>query len=861
MSPGTRLGPYEIVEAIGAGGMGEVYRARDTRLGRDVAVKILPPHIAAQPERRQRFEREARAVASLNHPNICALFDIGSAEGVDYLVLELLEGRALKGPLAPEKALAVALDIASALEAAHGKGVVHRDLKPGNIIVTKTGAKLLDFGLAKTAAARAGAEAATISEALTGEGLVVGTVPYMAPEQLRGEEADPRTDIFAFGLVLHEMLTGRRAFHGSSSAELIAAILDREPEPAPASLPPLLARILRRCMAKDPAERWQSAGDLHAALRWVLEGVDAAGATRERRGRLTWIAVAALALTSIVLAVLAFRGRPPDATVVRFSFPASAVRAQGGDLPSVSPDGVHIVYGSRDENGGELLYLRSLVSGAASPIKGSEGAGFHFWSPAGDQIAWFQDDRLVRRPLAGGAPQTVFSAQTYWAGLGADWAADGTIILAPQNRVPLHRLAAAGGPMTPVTALDEGRRENSHRYPTFLPGGRWFLYTVRSAAPDHNALWAGSLDGEPARRLMTLRSNALYSGGHLLFVRDGSLIAQRFDAGRLALSGEPHVVAENAQQVLPSSYAAFSASADGRVLAWRGAGFPTSRLYWFDHGGARLSAVGPPGQYSEPRLSPDGRRALLSQPDRRGGNRDVWIIEMGSGVLSRFTFHEANEFQAHWSPDGRRVAFGSDRAGPIEIYEKPVAASAEERLVKLPVSAFPRGWSPDGRLFLYNNSSMNLFYRPASGGDSTALSRPGFVGVLPTVSPDSRLVAFASNESGRFEVYVRSLPGAAVEIDRRVSDNGGAEPKWSASGRELFYVSPDDRLHAVAVTAAGEFGRPKPLFKTCGYSFAWPYSATYDVAADGRFLINCLMEETAVAPIHVMVNWTKGLKR
>jgi Tol biopolymer transport system component len=865
MQPGARLGPYEVIEAIGAGGMGEVWRARDTRLGRDVAIKILPPHVAAQPERRHRFEREARAVASLNHPNICALYDIGSERGVDYLVMELLDGKPVKGPLPLERALAVALEIAAALEAAHGKGVVHRDLKPGNILVTRSGAKLLDFGLAKTAPP-AGVEAATISEVLTAEGVVMGTAPYMAPEQLRGEEADARTDIFAFGLVLYEMLTGRRAFAAATSAELIASILDRDPEPvtrlAPGT-PPLLERILRRCIAKDPRDRWQSAGDVRAALQWVVDGLGAAAAAPAPRRSWKWVAAGAIGVWLAVFAALRLRAPAPDTQIIRFSFPASAVRALGGDMPSVSPDGRHIVYGSRDENGREMLYLRSLASGSAAPIEGSQDAGYHFWSPGGDSIAWFQEDRLVRRPLAGGALQAMFVAQSYWAGLGATWSAEGTILLAPENRIALHRLPEAGGAMTPVTALDQGKRENSHRFPSLLPDGRRFLYTVRSAALEHNALYVGSLDGKPAQRLMTLRSNAQYAAGRILFVRDGNLMAQPFDAGSATLQGEPSLIAENVHHVPPSSYAAFSASADGRALCWRGAGFPTSRLYWYDRGGARLSAIGPPGQYSEPKLSPDGRRILLSQPERRGGNRDIWMIEVASGVLSRFTFHAANEWGPEWSSDGRRVLFGSDREGPMKMFEKPVAGIGEEKLVPTTGYAFPRGWSRDGRWILYNAGPQVLQLLPTGGGEPVTLSRPGFVAVLAAFSPDSRLVAYSSNESGRMEIYVQRLPGTGPALTRRVSDNGGTEPRWSRDGGELFYVGADGSLYAARMTSAAEveFGPPKALFKTCGYSFAWPYNATYDVAGDGRFLINCLMEETAVAPIHVIVNWTATLNR
>jgi len=870
LAASTRLGPYEILSRIGAGGMGEVYRARDTRLDRIVAIKVVAPHVAGHPEFRQRLEREARTIASLSHPHICALHDVGQQDGMDFLVMEYLEGQTLadrlrKGALPLDQTLGLALQIAEALDQAHRKGVVHRDLKPGNIMLTKAGAKLLDFGLAKVATGFQSVHAeSTRSAGLTREGHIVGTLQYMAPEQLHGRDADSRTDIFSFGAVLYEMVTGRKAFEGATEASLIAAIVEHEPPPIAAhqpAAPAALDRVIRACLVKDPDERWQTARDLLRELKWIGEAERPPVAPPPRK--LPWIVAAICALAAGVFYFL----RPAiSPELIRFTFPASVSGPLGSEVPSVSPDGRRLVFRSDDR-----LWLRSLDSTEAKPLAGTEGAAYHFWSPDSQSIAFFGDEKLRKVSLAGGPAQTVCDSRF---SVGASWSSKGEIVLSPVNRAPLYRVPASGGSPSPITTLAVPRGENSHRWPQILPDGRHFLFLARSSQPANNAVYIGSLDSGPPERLMTVQSNVAYAPpGFLLFVREGNLMEQAFDLSSRKLAGEPSTIAERVHWVPPSSFAPFSVSADGRVLAYRSAVSAASQLFWFDRSGKRLGSVGQPGQYSQPRLSPDGRRAMLHQPDARRGNRDLWAIELSTGVSSRITTHPANDWNQVWSPDGSRVAFASDRLGLLSIYERSATGTGGEELVLGDKSAgvIPEDWSLDGRWLLYhinNGKSQDLWLLPQRGDRRPVpLVQSEFTEVQARFSPDGRFVAYASNESGRFEVYVCTNPSAYTGPAGkwRVSTNGGEEPKWRRDGRELYYLAPDKILMAVDVTTKGgpfEAGRPKALFKSCGYSFAQPLLGTYDVAADGkRFLINCLLEETASSPITVTVNWSAGLKR
>jgi Tol biopolymer transport system component len=876
LAPATRLGPYEILSVIGAGGMGEVYRARDTRLARTVAVKVLAPSVVDRPDSRQRLEREARAAAALQHPHICALHDVGHQDGIDYLVMEHLEGETLaarmkRGRLSRAECLRFAREIAAALHEAHRHAVVHRDLKPGNVMLTRTGIKLLDFGLARVStppplsAGGSGEDVLTRSGPLTAAGQICGTLQYMAPEQLEGREADARTDIFAFGMVLYEMASGRRAFEAATERGLIAAIQSSEP--------PLLDwaeldRIVRACLAKEPDERWESAGDLLRALEWI-EAKPSPSPERAAGSWIGWVMAGALAVISLALAAALARRPAPRETPVRFEFPASIGGSFLAMVPAVSPDGSRVLFSSRDAQGLEVLWVRRLDSTVATPLEGTEGAAAHFWSPDGESIGFLADQHLKKISARGGPAMTICDVSAL---LGASWSPAGQIVLAPLNRGPLSLVAATGGPLRQLTSLDEARGENSHRWPHFLPDGRRFVYLARSAQPENNALYLGSLDSRETKRILVVQSNAAYAPGqaggpgHLLFVREGSLLAQRFDPDAAQVAGEPTVVIEKVHWVPPSSFSAFSVSADGRVLAYRGAGANRSELGWFDRIGRRLGTVGPAGEYSEVVLSPDGRRVAVSQPDARTGNRDVWVLDLSTGVLSRLTSNPANDWQPVWSPDGSRIAFASDRSDAGQsIYQRQVSGTGDDVLMPQTASirGVPQSWSPDGRWLLVQrfapSAGLWLIPQDAAGKPQPLIESPPSTSAS-RMSPDGRRVAYGSDESGRYEVYVRTLPWAVTQGKWRISTGGGMEPRWRRDGRELYYVTPQRELMAVAVKALEPFeaSAPQRLFASCGFSFVFAPGALpfYDVSADGRrFLINCLTAETASSPVAVVVNW------
>ncbi len=732
LATGARLGPYEILVPLGAGGMGEVYLARDTRLERTVAVKVLPARFAASPELRQRFEREARAVAALSHPHICALYDVGSQEGIDYLVMEYLEGETLaarleKGPLPLEQALRYAIQVADALAQAHRQGVFHRDLKPGNIMLTKTGAKLLDFGLAKLGAEGPGPGVGerTLSQALTQAGTILGTVQYMAPEQLEGKAADARSDIFAFGAVLYEMFTGREAFSGGSHASMITAIMSSQPPPVSTLQPAASAldHLVEKCLAKDPAERWQTAHDLASELKCIA-GVSITGsrvttvpaeAPPPDQGRVlsrAWMAAAAVCLLVVValaaVAVVHFRETPPYRQVLRFEiYPPEKEAFQ--EL-ALSPDGQRLAFTTGLSAATARLWVRPLDSVAAQPLPGSEGASFPFWSPDSRSIAFVAGGRLKKINLLGGPPLTLCDAPASRPGA---WNRDGVILF---GRIlgGIYRVNAAGGESRAITAVDRSRRESSHGFPQFLPDGRHFLYTATAQVPENNAVFVASLDSKDVKRLVNTNLNAAYardaSGqGYLLFTRATTLMAQAFDAGRLELAGEPFPAAENMSIAadLGGPFLALFSVSDTGVLAYaRGGGSGLKKeLAWFDREGKRLGAVGEPGDYSNPAFSPDEKRLAVARVDPQANSRDIWIFDLARGTSSRFTFDPADDFNPTWSPDGARIAFTSVRKGNRNLYLKSAAgAGGEEPLLESEAQKSVTDWSPDGRYLLFNSS-------------------------------------------------------------------------------------------------------------------------------------------------------------
>ena len=853
---GSQIGPYTILSRLGEGGMGEVWKALDTRLDRTVAIKFPKQQFS------ERFRREAQSVAALNHPNICTLYDVGP----DYLVMEYVEGRPPKGPLAEAEALRIGIEIAAALDAAHRQGIVHRDLKPGNILVSKSGVKLLDFGLAKLQAAGPPAvSVTTLTQPLTGDGAMVGTPQYMAPEQVEGKPVDARTDIFAFGCVLYEMLTGRRAFEGKSAASVIAAILAGEPprihelQPATSTA---LERVVKTCLAKDSDDRWQSARDLQHALRGVQESTGVPAAVRPH-ARAWRIATGLLLVAAAALVYLAFRQVPEAARPVRFSIMAP----EDSTLfePRVSPDGERIAVsvvspGGFFTGGRPQIYVRRLNSSELVAVPGTEDATDIFWSPDSRSIGFFANGRLKRVDLAGGQPQTLCTLADVTF---ADWSRDGVILLGGKRR-GLVRVPAQGGEPQVVTMLDPRKRELDHVAPVFLPDGKRFVYFAGHVQSELHAKW-GSLDGKESGDLPIQSALLQYvAPGYLLFPREGTLFAQKLDVRSMKLAGAPWMVGGPVREVASQFYQ-FSASGNG-VLAWITAVARTaSELVWLDASGHRTGTVGPPAFYGSPALAPDGSRLAVDIYDPSTKTRDIWILDVKTGSRTRFTFDPGEDLDPVWAADGRRVAWTSDRKGVRDLYVK--SASGEGQDEPLLVSSLPKStedWSRDGEYLFFN--------QPVEGGPQLAIFAlpmgPGaerkpfqvrateFTEWQGQLSPNSKFLAFSSFQSGRQrQVYVQPFPPTGGRW--QVSPSAGTEPQWRADGKELYYVS-GNKLLAVPVKTEGasfEAGVPRVLFEA--RFAAGERRNRYAAARDGRFLVNTLPEQTQTerSSITVLVNW------
>jgi Tol biopolymer transport system component/predicted Ser/Thr protein kinase len=882
LSRGASLGPYQIVSLLGSGGMGEVYRARDTRLERTVAIKVLPGQHAEEPERRQRFEREARAISGLSHPHICAVYDVGQAHGHDFLVMEYLEGETLaerlrKGPLPAEQAMRYAVEIAVALAAAHRQGVVHRDLKPGNVMLTKTGAKLLDFGLAKVQ--EPAAEPSNLSQlptnplhtSLTVEGTIMGTLHYMAPEQLEGRNADARTDIFAFGAVLYEMASGKKAFAGLSQASIIGAILHTDPPPLATLLsltPPGLDRVVRKCLAKDPDQRWQTAQDLADELVWLAQGdVPAIVPARPRRLRPSWWWVAAAAAVAAASGLALGFLRPPAAVrrPVRATvlLPEGHVLSSSGGALALSPDGRQIAFVARAPDGQEMLWVRPLHGLAAQALAGTEGATSPFWSPDGRRLAYFAGGKLRRIEASGGASEVLCDALL---GRGGSWSREGVIIFVPDVGEAVHRVMETGGPARPITRLDRARGENSHRWPAFLADGRHFLYmSWRGAGLTSHDVYVGDLEGQEPRLLLRAASHVAFAGpDHVLFVRHGNLQAQRFDARALTLVGEPFPVGEKVQRSPMHASGAFTVSQTG-VLAYQAAGEgEQAQLVWMDRGGAVVSALGS-GDDSSPRLSADGRQLATTVADPSTDGQDIRLRDLPREVDMRLTVDPAEDAFPVWSPDGTRLVFTSTRNGAAgDLYVKPAAGGGEELLLSSPERKIPTDWSPDGDHLAFHALS------PRTGADVWVLSLADrkAVPLLQSAadeaeaefSPDGNWIAYRSHESGRDEVYLRPFPGPGAPI--QVSAQGGRMPKWRADGRELYYADKDWHLMAVALQplhGRWEAGAPRALFDAHMRDLG---HRQYDVTPDGmRFLVSRVVKADNPSPITLVLDWAGDLQR
>jgi len=866
LAAGTRLGPYEITAPIGAGGMGEVYKARDTRLDRTVAVKVLPPEFAADEQRRQRLEREARAVSALNHPHICTLHDIGNQDGVDYLVLEYIDGKPLAGPMPVEAAVRYAVQIADALDQAHRKGVFHRDLKPANILVTKAGVKLLDFGLAKVARAPLEGDAQTLTKALTTEGSIVGTLQYMAPEQLGGVEADARSDIFAFGALLYEMLTGRRAFDGKNSASVIAAILGLDP-PALSTLQPLapaaLERVVATCLAKDPDDRWQTARDLKRELEWAPKaGLEAGVQARTPAPRLWPIAAVVFFVVALGFGWLWWRatGRPVE--VVRFQIqPPAGTRFARNQPPMLTRDGKSLAFVA-SRGGVQHLYVQPLDSLQARALPGTEGAVAAFWSPDGASLAFQSGDKLRRIDLAGGSPRVITDMASSFPG---HWSPDGVILFRTTagGVVPLFRVSAAGGAAAPATEDSKQPGESSHVMPQLLPDGKRFLYFSPSSDPERSRVMLASLESTKGVEVLRNNSNGIFirvpvgrfqSRGFLLSLRDRTLMAYPFDEGRGVVTGDPLAVSDDVGTMTPFLAGLFSVSTTGVLATMPATTTSEGRLAWFDRSGKPLGELPATAAGDLPALSPDGGKLAVSRHEA-GRFPDIWVTDLTRGAISmRLTFSSGYESHPSWSSDGKRITY----VGDGRVMEKDASGSGSERPVgELQVRNLFDS-SPDGRFLLVRASGdRDLVVQPLSGDRKPiVMARDASEGRF---SPDSKFVAYASRESGRWDVYVRPLPPA--EGKWLISSGGGAQPTWRRDGQELFYVSSDMKMMAVDVKPGASFqaGIPRPLFQTQmrGSQVAGHH---YAVTTDGnRFLLYLEPEDESDRAITVVLNWWAGL--
>ena len=887
---GTRLGPYEIAAQIGAGGMGEVYRARDTKLKRDVAIKILPPAFSSDPEREARFQREAEVLAALNHPHIASIYGLeesdpsassgqapsaSSGQGrVRASVLELVEGPTLadrigRRPVPVQEALGIAHQVAEALEAAHEKGIVHRDLKPANVKITPDGqVKVLDFGLAKLVAGDVdGAEAAggapltnspTLTAMATHAGVILGTAAYMAPEQAKGRAVDRRADIFAFGCLLYEMLAGRPAFEGESVPDILSRVLQRDPDwtQLPLSVPPSIHRLVRLCLEKDPKKRRQTAGDVRVDLEHALaEPVGAVPAVRDRGWRpaqLAWIASAGAFIAALAVPTARhFREAPPPEMRLQIVTPPTR-------LPLhfvLSPDGRSIVFvaSGPSPDAAQRLYLRALDKTDAQPIAGTVGAHHPFWSPDSRSVGFFASGQLQRIDVGGGSAQALAPAP---AAQGGTWSTNGTILFAPNTVSPLLRVPASGGESVAVTQL-HSPRELGHRLPSFLPDGRRFLFYVHGE-PDVSGIYLGSLDdGRAPKRLTAADTSGAYlAPDRVIFVQQGVLVARRFDAARGELAGDPVALAAS---VGSDFYlGAFSASSTG-LLAHRAGSGAQERMTWFDRTGKLL---GHPGDVdmNGPELSLDDRHVAFDRIVQ--GNRDVWLMDLLRGGLTRFTFDAAVDGYPVWSPDGSQVVFESTRKGTFDLWIKPSSgAGAEQLLLETPDTEYPLQWSKDGRFLLYQRTNLketwDLWALPMTGGDRApiAVANTPFAERMGQFSPDGRWVAYETNESGRPEIVAQAFPEPSGKS--QVSTGGGVAPRWRADGREIYFIAPGGKMMAAPVATRGssfETGTPVALFSTHIQGQAFKFQ--YTVSRDGRFLVNDLsLDEATASPIMLILNW------
>ncbi|HUQ50287.1 MAG TPA: protein kinase, partial [Terriglobales bacterium] len=842
---------------------------------------------------RQWFEREARAVSSLNHPQICTLYDVGEQDGVSFLVMEYLEGETLaqrlqRGPLPIEQVLKYGIQIADALDKAHRQGVVHRDLKPGNVMLTATSAKLLDFGLAKSNMVMATGSSVTFmptqSSPITQHGTILGTFQYMSPEQVEGRDVDARSDIFAFGAVLYEMLSGKRAFQGRSALSVASAILEKEPEPmsvlAPMT-PPALERAICKCLAKDPEERWQSARDLLLELKWIAEsgskaGVPAMVSTRRRINERAWMAATMLLLLAAsTLGILYYRRATEENPVVRAGVvPAekSSFHMVGGPNPgpvAVSPDGTKLVFSAQGPTGAQMLYLRPIDSTVPQPITGTVGGSMPFWSPDSRRIGFFADGKLKQIEASGGPPLTICDSGV--VSRGGSWSHQGVIIYTMGPNSPLMRVPESGGTPTPATEFDKKLGETSHRWPQFLPDGKHFLYFARTGSAgttsENNGIRVGSLEGGTPKIVFRTQTNATYASGYLLFLRDSTLMAQRFDPDNHKLSGEAYPIAEQIQRDVASSLGVFSVSRTNVLAYQTGNAIVGSQLQWYDRTGKQIGVLGEQAYHLDFNISPDGRTVAASLVDPNGGPPDIWTYDIvRQGLRSRFTFEPSPDRGPVWSPDASKIVYGSIRKTKWDLFIKTFAGSgAEELLLESESDKYASDWSRDGRFILYftqndpNSPLADIWALPMTAERKPfAVVKTAFNELDAVFSHDGRWIAYSSDASGKSEIYVTPFPGPGRKW--QISSNGGSKPRWSRNGKEIYYLELGDRIMSTEVSAVGDnfdVGPTKPFFLIR----AMRPGNIFAIDGDGkRFLVNTAMQTQTGEPMTLVINWQTELK-
>jgi serine/threonine protein kinase len=877
LAAGARLGPYEIVSPLRAGGMGEVYRAKDSRLNRTVAIKVLPAEAAGDAERRERFEREARAISALDHPNICALYDVGEEGSTYFLVMPCLEGQTLaerlaRGALPIDEAIRIASDVAVGLDAAHRRGIVHRDLKPGNIMLTKTGVKLLDFGLAKLKKAD-GPLGETMMVGGTGVGVLLGTMPYMSPEQIEGREVDARSDIFALGSVIYEMLTGRRAFPGESPATVIGAIMKDQPSPI-SSLqpltPPALDHVVATCLAKDLEERWQSAADIARELRWIAQapvaGVPVAPVDPPR-----WLTAIAGGLAgAAIVAALAWPGWrvvPTQEDVLRLSILPPAGHTFSSPLSSIgtaqvviSPDGRAVAFVAQAGQQPPQIWVRPLETSEPRLLAGTDGAMYLFWSSDSRAIGFFAGGKLKTINVVGGAPAVVCDAPL--DSRGGDWNSAGVIVFAPAANDVIYRVPATGGKPVPVTRLQSARAETSHRFPRFLPDGHHFVYVVRSKNAEYTGVGIASLD-EPDGRLLLPGVNSsaqVAETGTVFFSNASTLLAQPFDLRTRTLAGDAIPIAENIG-TNATSYGAFSVSRGGR-LVFAPRTTMTGELRWFTRAGVALDVAAPAADYLDFELSPDEASLAVSRVHEQQGVADIWTIDLQRRIPTRITSDFMNDASVIWSPDGTELVFRSNRHGNSDVFRlRANASGSEEVWLSTGANVIVSDWSASaGRLVLTNaqrNSGFEVWTWDLNPKGKMELAvRTRLNASHGRLSPNGRWLAYASDESGQWQVYVQPFPPTGER--RQLSRDGGSEPRWRGDGQELFFLSTSQEVMSVPIPGANALaaGAPRALFQARVPLANNVYRSNYTVSRDGqRFLVNTSATAGGIEPLTVIVNW------